>query len=190
MAVPTVYASLRSKANILRAVFELTVRGGDESVPLAARAAWRELEARGPARTAGAVRTVHTPVCEREAPVFAQIEAAAGADAEATELLAEHDALRYETQSRLARGLHRRRSSSAASARAGPPTSSGRSRASAPTRARARPRLVPPLRTLAGRAAHRRPSAAPIEDSGPCIRLSGGSGGALRPPEDLKLRGP
>ena len=33
VAVPTVYASLRSKANILRAVVELTVRGDDEAAP-------------------------------------------------------------------------------------------------------------------------------------------------------------
>jgi AcrR family transcriptional regulator len=110
VAVPTVYASLRSKANILRAVFQLTVRGGDESVPLAASAAWQELEAEDDPHVRLALfARLHTGVCAREAPVFAQIEAAAGADAEATELLAEHDALRYETQNRLARGLHRRR---------------------------------------------------------------------------------
>src|SRR5687768_10508205 len=46
VAVPTVYASLRSKANVLRAVVELTVRGDDEAEPLAARAAWQEIEDR------------------------------------------------------------------------------------------------------------------------------------------------
>jgi hypothetical protein len=40
--------------------------------------------------------------------VFAQLEAAAGADPEATEMLAEHDRLRYTTQRRLARILDRR----------------------------------------------------------------------------------
>jgi hypothetical protein len=40
--------------------------------------------------------------------VFAQLEAAAGADPEATEMLAEHDELRHQTQRRLAHGLHRR----------------------------------------------------------------------------------
>src|SRR5918999_4088833 len=44
VAVPTVYASLRTKANILRAVVDLTVRGDDESVPLAARPGWQEME--------------------------------------------------------------------------------------------------------------------------------------------------
>jgi hypothetical protein len=41
--------------------------------------------------------------------VFAQLEAAAGADPEAAQLLAEHDQRRYETQRRLARSLHRRK---------------------------------------------------------------------------------
>ena len=39
--------------------------------------------------------------------MFAQIEAAAGSDPEATELLAEHGLRRYETQRRLARSLNR-----------------------------------------------------------------------------------
>ena len=37
VAVPTVYASLRNKAGILRAVVQLTVRGDDEAVPLEER---------------------------------------------------------------------------------------------------------------------------------------------------------
>ena len=41
--------------------------------------------------------------------MFAQLEAAAGTDTEATEMLAEHDRLRHQTQSRLARSLHRRK---------------------------------------------------------------------------------
>jgi TetR/AcrR family transcriptional regulator, regulator of autoinduction and epiphytic fitness len=108
VAVPTVYASLRSKANILRAVVDLTVRGDDDAVPLAARAAWQEIEQEDDARRRLLLfARLHTGICEREAGVFAQLEAAAGGDPEATELLAEHDARRYETQSRLARSLHR-----------------------------------------------------------------------------------
>lgn len=110
VAVPTVYAALRSKANILRAVIELTVRGDDEAVPLSARAAWQEIEQEPDAhRRLALFSRIHREVCDREAPVFAQLEAAAGGDPEATEMLAEHDRLRYETQSRLARLLHRQR---------------------------------------------------------------------------------
>lgn len=110
VAVPTVYATLRSKANILRAVVALTVRGDDEAAPLASRAGWQEIEYRQDAREQLALfARLHCQICDREAAVFAQLEAAAGADPEATQLLAEHDGLRYETQSRLARSLHRRK---------------------------------------------------------------------------------
>jgi AcrR family transcriptional regulator len=109
VAVPTVYASLRSKANILRAVVQLNVRGDDEAAPLSARADWKAMEALpDPREKLAAFARVHRGICDREAPVFAQLEAAAGGDAEASEMLAEHDGLRYETQRRLARNLHRR----------------------------------------------------------------------------------
>ncbi len=110
VAVPTVYASLRSKANILRAVVELTVRGDDEAAPLAARRRWQEIERQpDPREQLALFARLHREICDREAAVFAQLEAAAGADPEATQLLAEHDQRRYETQRRLARSLHRRR---------------------------------------------------------------------------------
>ena len=110
VAVPTVYASLRSKANILRAVVELTVRGDDETIPLSSRADWQEIERQPDPREKLALFTrLHRQICDREAAVFAQLEAAAGADPEATQMLAEHDKLRHQTQSRLARSLHRRK---------------------------------------------------------------------------------
>jgi len=109
VAVPTVYASLRSKANILRAVVDLTVRGDDDASPLAERATWQELEGEAdPQAMIARFAALHRAICEREAAVFAQIEAAAGGDPEATQLLAEHDARRYETQRRLARLLRDR----------------------------------------------------------------------------------
>jgi AcrR family transcriptional regulator len=110
VAVPTVYASLRSKANILRAVVDLTVRGDDEAAPLASRAGWQEIERQqDPREQLTLFAHLHRQICDREAAVFAQLEAAAGADPEATQLLAEHDQRRYETQRRLARRLHRRK---------------------------------------------------------------------------------
>jgi len=108
VAVPTVYASLRTKANLLRAVVDATVRGDDDDVPLASRPDWEEMEAESdPRRKLARFAHLHRGICDREAAVFAEIQAAAGADPEATELLAEHDARRYETQRRLARSLHR-----------------------------------------------------------------------------------
>jgi AcrR family transcriptional regulator len=110
VAVPTVYASLRSKANILRAVVDLTVRGDDEAAPLASRAGWQEMEGhQDPRHQLALFAHLHRQICDREAAVFAQLEAAAGCDPEATQLLAAHDGRRYETQRRLARGLHRRK---------------------------------------------------------------------------------
>jgi TetR/AcrR family transcriptional regulator, regulator of autoinduction and epiphytic fitness len=110
VAVPTVYASLKSKANILRAVVDLTVRGDDEAATLASRADWKEMEGQADPRDKLALfARLHRLICDREAAVFAQLEAAAGADPEATELLAEHDQRRYETQRRLARNLQRRK---------------------------------------------------------------------------------
>jgi TetR/AcrR family transcriptional regulator, regulator of autoinduction and epiphytic fitness len=110
VAVPTVYASMRSKANILRAVIELTIRGDDEALSLSSRADWREMERLDdPREQLAEFARLHRQICDREATVFAQLESAAGADPEATQMLAEHDSLRYQTQSRLARGLHRRK---------------------------------------------------------------------------------
>ena len=110
VAVPTVYATLRSKANLLRAVVALNVRGDEGQAPLRAREEWRALdEVEDPRERLAAFARLHTRICEREAPVFAQLEAAAGADPEATELLAEHDAQRHETQSHIATTLRRRK---------------------------------------------------------------------------------
>ena len=109
VAEPTVYATLRSKANVLRAVIDLTVRGDDAAAPLAERAGWRAMARIGdPRERLAAFARLHRGICEREAAVFAQLEAAAGADAEATAMLAEHDRRRYATQTRVARGLRRR----------------------------------------------------------------------------------
>jgi TetR/AcrR family transcriptional regulator, regulator of autoinduction and epiphytic fitness len=110
VAVPTVYATLRNKAGVLRAVVDLNVRGDEDAAPLASRAAWQEIEReQDPRERLALFARLHREICDREAALFAQLEAAAGADPEATRLLGDHDRRRYETQSRLARSLHRRR---------------------------------------------------------------------------------
>jgi TetR/AcrR family transcriptional regulator of autoinduction and epiphytic fitness len=110
VAVPTVYAGLRSKAGVLRGVVDLTVRGDDEEAPLSSRAEWRAMEAQeDPREQLPLFARLHREICDREAAVFAQLEAAAGGDPEATQLLAEHDDRRYQTQTRLARNLHRKK---------------------------------------------------------------------------------
>jgi hypothetical protein len=88
----------------------LTVRGDDEAGPLASRAGWQEIEGQqDPQVQLALFARLHRQICDREAALFAQLEAAAGADPEATQLLAEHDQRRYDTQRRLARTLHRRK---------------------------------------------------------------------------------
>jgi AcrR family transcriptional regulator len=109
VAVATVYATLRSKAGILRAVAELTVRGDDDSAPLSSRAAWQQIErADDPRQRLARFARLHRQICDRHATLFAQIEAAAGTDHDATELLVEFDRRRYETQARVTRGLRSR----------------------------------------------------------------------------------
>ena len=104
VAVPTVYATLRNKAGVLQAVVDATVRGGE--TPVAESAEWRAMEAEpDPKRRIERFARIHRAICDREAAVFAALEAAAGADPVAGRLLAEHDRRRYETQSRLARSL-------------------------------------------------------------------------------------
>jgi TetR/AcrR family transcriptional regulator, regulator of autoinduction and epiphytic fitness len=110
VAVPTVYAAFRNKPGVLRAVVDLTVRGDDEDAPLAARADWQEMESRAdPREQLTGFARLYREICDREAAVFAQLEAAAGGDPQATRMLGEHDDRRYETQTRLARILHRRK---------------------------------------------------------------------------------
>jgi AcrR family transcriptional regulator len=102
VAVPTVYASLKRKANIVRAVVELTVRGDDEWAPLASRAGWQEVEReRDPRKQLALFAHFHRPICDRKAPIFAQLQAAAGPDPEATKWLAEEARLRYEMHSQV-----------------------------------------------------------------------------------------
>lgn len=110
VAVPTVYASVGGKADLLRAVTETTIRGDDEATPMANRDDWRDiLEEADPPRKLKAFARFHRAICDREALVFAQVEAAAGADPGAADLLAEHDQGRYDMQKSLARSLTQRR---------------------------------------------------------------------------------
>jgi AcrR family transcriptional regulator len=111
VAVPTVYASVGGKAELLRAVTETTIRGDDDATPMAVRAEWLAIEAEAdPLRKLRAFARFHRGICDREALVFAQIEAAAGADRAAADLLAEHDRGRYDMQESLARTLAARKS--------------------------------------------------------------------------------
>ena len=107
-AAATAKGRLRSNANILRAVIDLTICGDEGTHRWPPGSRGRELEREPDARERLRLfMRLHRGICEREAALFAQLEAAAGADPEAAQMLADHDRRRYETQSRLARALRR-----------------------------------------------------------------------------------
>lgn len=111
VAVPTVYASVGGKVELLRAVTERTIRGDDDATPMSRRSRWHALLSQpDPRKKLQEFASFHRGICDREALIFAQIEAAARADPGATELLEEHDRGRYEMQHALAKSLARRKS--------------------------------------------------------------------------------
>jgi TetR/AcrR family transcriptional regulator, regulator of autoinduction and epiphytic fitness len=108
VAVQTVYASMRTKRDILEAVIQATVRGDQDQVSLTAGARWREMEAEAePRRKLAMFARIHLEICEREAELFAVLETAAAADPEIAPLLRDKERFRYQDQSRVARSLRR-----------------------------------------------------------------------------------
>jgi TetR/AcrR family transcriptional regulator of autoinduction and epiphytic fitness len=108
VAVQTVYASMRTKRDVLEAVIRATVRGDQDQVALAAGARWREMEAEADPREKLAMfARIHREICEREAELFAVLETAAAADPEIASLLRDKEHFRYQDQSRVARSLSR-----------------------------------------------------------------------------------
>jgi AcrR family transcriptional regulator len=108
VAVPTVYASMKTKQAILWAAIELTARGDAGELPLAERHWWREMENERAARTKLAMfARIHREICEREAAVFTVLEAAAAVDPELTPVMTQKEQARYSDQSRVARSLKR-----------------------------------------------------------------------------------
>jgi TetR/AcrR family transcriptional regulator of autoinduction and epiphytic fitness len=108
VAVQTVYASMRTKRDILEAVIRATVRGDQDQVALAAGARWREMEAEADPREKLAMfARIHREICQREAELFAVLETAAAADPQIAPLLRDKERFRYQDQSRVARSLRR-----------------------------------------------------------------------------------
>ena len=108
VAVQTVYASMRTKRDILEAVIQARVRGEQDQVSLTAAARWRQMEAEAEPREKLAMfARIHREICEREAELFAVLETAAAADPEIAPLLRDKERFRYQDQSRVARSLRR-----------------------------------------------------------------------------------
>ena len=109
VAVQTVYASMRTKKDILEAVVQLGVRGAEGEVPLVESSRWRAMDAEAnPRRKLAMFARVHREICEREAGLFVVLEVAAAVDPEIEPLLRDKERFRYEDQARLARSLRRR----------------------------------------------------------------------------------
>jgi len=110
VAVQTVYASMRTKRDILEAVIQSTVRGEEDEVSVVEQARWREMEAEADPREKLAMfARIHREICEREAELFAVLETAAAVDREIAPLLRDKERFRYEDQARVPRSLRRQR---------------------------------------------------------------------------------
>ena len=108
VAVPTVYATLKTKQAILWAVIELTARGDADQAPLAERQWWREMEReRDPRETLAKFARIHREICDREAAVFTVLETAANVDPEVAPVMRQKEQARYSDQSRVVRSLKR-----------------------------------------------------------------------------------
>jgi TetR/AcrR family transcriptional regulator of autoinduction and epiphytic fitness len=108
VAVPTVYATMKTKQAILWAVIELTARGDADQAPLAERQWWLEMEGERDRREKLAkFARIHREICDREAAVFTVLETAANVDPEVAPVLRQKEQARYSDQSRVVRSLKR-----------------------------------------------------------------------------------
>jgi len=108
VAVQTVYASAKSKRDILKGILDLSISGEDEQVPIQASSRWRELEAEPDPRTKlRRLARLHHEICVREAPAFAIMADAAGSDPEIRALMHDMADQRYQDHHRLAKTLHK-----------------------------------------------------------------------------------
>lgn len=107
VAIQTVYASTKSKRDILKGIIDLAISGEDEQVPVQAGSRWQEIETEPDARTKlRRLARLHREICVREAPVFAIMADAAGSDPEIRTLMHEMADQRYQDHHRLAKTLH------------------------------------------------------------------------------------
>ena len=108
VAVQTVYASMRTKRDILEAVIQLASRGQDE-VPIAAAASWQQMDNEAdPREKLARFARIHREICEREAALFVVLETAAVVDPEIEPLVRDKERFRYQDQTWVARSLARR----------------------------------------------------------------------------------
>jgi TetR/AcrR family transcriptional regulator, regulator of autoinduction and epiphytic fitness len=110
VAVQTIYASMKTKRDILQAVIQSTIRGDEDHNPITASKQWRAMEAeRDPRAKLALFARIHREICEREAELFIVLETAAAVDGEIEPLLRDKERFRYQDQARVAHALHRQR---------------------------------------------------------------------------------
>jgi AcrR family transcriptional regulator len=106
VAVQTVYASTKSKRDILKGIIDLAISGEEEQVPVQASSRWQAIEAQPDPRTKlRELARLHRDICVREASVFAIMVDAAGSDPEIRTLMHEMADQRYQDHHRLAKTL-------------------------------------------------------------------------------------
>jgi len=106
VAVQTVYASAKSKREILKGILDLAINDDDERVSVQASSRWQQIEAEPDPRTKlSALARLHRDICVREAPVFAIMADAAGSDPEIRTLMHDMADQRYQDHHRLAKTL-------------------------------------------------------------------------------------
>jgi TetR/AcrR family transcriptional regulator, regulator of autoinduction and epiphytic fitness len=107
VAVQTVYASAKSKRDILKGILDLAISGEAEQVPIQASSQWQEIETEPDPRTKlRKLARLHRKICVREAPAFAIMADAAGSDPEIRTLMHDMADQRYQDHHRLAKSLH------------------------------------------------------------------------------------
>jgi AcrR family transcriptional regulator len=109
VAVQTIYASAKSKRDILQSVIDLTVRGADNcEMPIQASERWRKIKSEpDPLTKLRMFARLHREICEREVPVFRVMSDAAATDPEIKALLLESREKRYTDHKDFTRSLHR-----------------------------------------------------------------------------------
>jgi TetR/AcrR family transcriptional regulator, regulator of autoinduction and epiphytic fitness len=107
VAVQTVYASTKSKRDILKGILDLAISGEDEQVPIQVSSRWQAIEAeRDPRTRLRGLARLHREICVREAPAFAIMADAAGSDPEIRTLMHDMADQRYQDHHQLAKTLH------------------------------------------------------------------------------------
>lgn len=106
VAVQTVYAAFGSKPEVLKQLFDISVVGDDEALPLAQRPEWHAWEEEQDGkRMVELFARANRVLAERTADVLGVLAAAASGHPEIARMWEQAEAARYQDQSRLADSL-------------------------------------------------------------------------------------